>query len=333
MRSVSAWRPLVIAGLAAAGLGLSVIWAVDHPAPLMLQGEVETTRVDLAARVAGRVLKTPVDVGDRVAAGDLVIELDSPALRAGLDTSKAALAVAGSNRNLAFSTRPEMIDARRAEREKAEADVVLAQKTYDRVSQLQERSFASEQVLDEASNKLNAALKARAAAEANLQLAIKGNSPEQKAVAVAQVEQAAAAVAQIETDLAELTVKAPIAGEVTARTAEIGELFGAGTPLVSIVDIDNAWFTFNVREDLLNGLAVGDRLKVRVPALGGRELDTRVTVINAQGSYANWRATKATGDFDLRTFEVRARPDGRVEGLRPGMSGLIDWSGPRLMER
>jgi HlyD family secretion protein len=140
---VSAWRPLVIAGLAAAALGLSVIWAVDHPEPLMLQGEAEATRVDLAARVPGRVVKTPVDVGDRVAAGDLVIELDSPALRAGLDTSRAALAVARSNRDLAFSTRQEMIDARRAEREKAEADVLLAQKTYDRVSQLQERSFAS----------------------------------------------------------------------------------------------------------------------------------------------------------------------------------------------
>lgn len=330
---MSAWRPLVIAGLAAAGLGLAVVWAVDHPEPLLLQGEVEATRVDLAARVAGRVVRTPVDVGDRVAADGVVVELDSPALRAGLDTSKAALAVARSNRDLAFSTRQEMIDARRAEREKAEADVLLARKTYDRVSRLQERSFASEQVLDESSNKLDAALKARAAAEANLQLAVKGNSAEQKAVAVAQVEQAAAAVAQIETDLAELTVKAPMAGEVTARTAEIGELFGAGTPLVSIVDVDNAWFTFNVREDLLNGLAVGDRLKVRVPALGGREIDARVTVINAQGSYANWRATKATGDFDLRTFEVRARPDGPVEGLRPGMSGLIDWSGPRLVDR
>ena len=85
--------------------------------------------------------------------------------------------------------------------------------------------------------------------------------------------------------------------------------------------------------DCIYGLAVGDALKVRVPALGGREIETRVTVINAQGSYANWRATKATGDFDLRTFEVRARPDGKVEGLRPGMSGLIDWAGPRLMDR
>lgn len=330
---MSAWRPLVVAALAAAGLGLSVLWVVDHPEPLILQGEVEATRVDLAARVGGRVVAAPVDVGARIAKGDLLIELDSPALKAGLGTAKAALAVAESNRDLAFSTRQEVIDARRAEMEKAAADVVLAQKTYDRVSQLQERSFASEQVLDEVSNKLNAAMRAKAATEANLQLAIQGNSSEQKAVAVAQVEQAAAAVNQIEVDLAELAVKAPMSGEITARSAEIGELFGAGTPLLSIVDVDNAWFTFNVREDLLNGLAVGDSLKIRVPALGGREVEAKVTVINAQGTYANWRATKATGDFDLRTFEVRARPDGVVDGLRPGMSGLIDWSGPRLLDR
>lgn len=330
---MSAWRPLVVAALAAAGLGLSVLWVVDHPEPLILQGEVEATRVDLAARVGGRVIAAPVDVGARIAKGDLLIELDSPALKAGLKTAKAALAVAGSNRDLAFSTRQEVIDARRAEMEKAAADVVLAQKTYDRVSQLQERSFASEQVLDEVSNKLNAAMRAKAATEANLQLAIQGNSPEQKAVAVAQVEQAAAAVNQIEVDIGELAVKAPMSGEITSRSAEVGELFGAGTPLLSIVDVDNAWFTFNVREDLLNGLAVGDSLKIRVPALGGRVVEAKVTVINAQGSYANWRATKATGDFDLRTFEVRARPEGTVEGLRPGMSGLIDWSGPRLLDR
>jgi len=319
--------------LAAAGLGLSVLWVVDHPEPLILQGEVEATRVDIAARVAGRVVSTPVDLGTKVAKDQVLIVLDSPALRAGLVTSKAALGVAKSNRDLAFSTRQEVIDARRAELEKSEADVLLAQKTYDRVSQLQERSFASEQVLDEVSNKLNAAMRARAAAAANLKLAIQGNSPEQKAVAEAQVGQAAAAVAQIEVDLTELEVKAPMAGEVTARTAEVGELFGAGTPVISLVDVDNAWFTFNVREDLLNGLAVGDLLKVRVPALGGREIETKVEVINSQGSYANWRATKATGDFDLRTFEVRARPTGQVEGLRPGMSGLIDWSGPRLLDR
>ena len=330
--SVSVWRPLTIAGVAAVGVVLAVIWFVGRPEPLIVQGEVEATRVDLAARVAGRVAKTPIDLGDRVSAGDVVVELDSLQLRASLATSKAALAVAKSSRDLTFSIRQETVDAQRAALQKAEADVVLAQKTYERTSQLLDQSFVSQQVLDEVSNKLDVALRARAAAQANLKLAETGNSPEQKAVAVAQVEQAAAAVAQIEVDVNEFQVKTPIAGEVTARTAEIGELFSAGTPLLSIVDVDNAWFTFNLREDLLNGLSVGDILPVRVPALGNRIVEAKVTVINAEGSYANWRATKATGNFDLKTFEVRARPTAPVDGLRPGMSGLIDWPGRQSPE-
>ena len=329
---MSIWRPLTIAGVAVAGLVLALLWTVERPQPLVIQGEVEATRVDLAARVSGRVAKSPVDLGDRVSAGDVVVELDSPQLRASLATSKATLAVAQSNRELAFSIRQETIDARRAELQKAEADVALAQKTYDRTRQLLEQSFASQQVLDQAANTLDAAARARDAARATLQLAEQGNSPEQKAVSVAQVDQAAAAVAEIEVNIAELLVRAPMTGEVTARTAEIGELFSAGTPLISIVDVDNAWFTFNLREDLLTGLGVGDSLPVRVPALGGRTIAAKVTAINAEGSYANWRATKATGNFDLRTFEVRARPAAPVDGLRPGMSGLIDWSGPRQPE-
>ncbi len=282
--------------------------------------------------MSGRVAKTPVDLGDRVSAGDVVVGLDSLQLRASLATSKATMAVAQSNRDLTFSVRQATVDAERAEMEKAEANVTLAQKTYDRTSQLLERSFASEQNLDEASNKLDAAVRARDAARANLHLAEEGNSPEQKAVSVAKVEEAAAAVAETEVNINELLVRAPMAGEVTARTAEIGELFSAGTPLISIVDVDNAWFTFNVREDLLTGLRVGDGLPVRVPALGGRTVTAKVTAINAEGSYANWRATKATGNFDLKTFEVRAQPAAPIAGLRPGMSGLIDWSGPRQPE-
>ena len=114
-------------------------------------------------------------------------------------------------------------------------------------------------------------------------------------------------MAQRKTDIAELTIRSPIAGQVTTRIAEIGENFGAGSPLFSIVDMTNVWFT------------------VTVPAMSSAEIPVRVTMINAQGQYATWRATRSTGDFDLRTFEVRAVPVERREGLRPGMSGIVIW--------
>jgi len=133
---------------------------------------------------------------------------------------------------------------------------------------------------------------------------------------------------QQQTDMKELTLIAPIEGQVTTRIAELGENFSAGAPLYSIVDITHPWFTFNLREDLLKGLKVGDSLSVVVPALENATVSARVTVINAQGQYATWRATRATGDFDLRTFEVRAQPVDPVDGLRPGMSAILSWPRP-----
>ncbi|ABS17395.1 efflux RND transporter periplasmic adaptor subunit (plasmid) [Brucella anthropi] len=330
---MSARKAVAVAAILAAGVGAYVAWSVERPRTLLVQGEVEATRIDLATKVAGRVSSAPVSFGDRVTAGQLLVELDSPQLKAGLDTAEASLAVARSNRELTFSTRPETIAARRAELSKAEADVVLAQRTYDRLSGLLDRSVTSQQAVDQASNSLDAALRAREAAEANLQLAENGNSVEQKAVAVAQVRQAEASVAQTTADIAELTIRSPIDGQVTARMAEPGKLFSAGAPVISIVDVDRAWFTFNVREDLLDGLEIGRTLQVRVPALGNRLVEAKITAINALGSFANWRATKATGDFDLRTFELRAEPVAAERNLRPGMSALVEWSASHRLER
>ena len=304
----------------------TLTWVAATPKALVVQGEVEATRIDLAAKIGGRVAEVSAEFGDRVHTGDVLVSLGSPQLQAGLQTAQAAVEVAIANRDLVFSTRPEIIATRQAELARAEADLVLAQKTYDRIEKLSETSTASIQRLDEASNTLAAAQRGVDAAKANLELAENGNSIEQKAVAQAQVQEAKAALLRTQADLAELDVSAPIDGQVTARLAEPGELFSAGAILMSIVDIDNAWFTFNLREDLLNGLEIGQDLQVRIPALGDQIIPARVTAINAEGSYANWRATKATGDFDLRTFSIRAEPTSREVALRPGMSALVDWT-------
>ncbi|GAA6159829.1 efflux RND transporter periplasmic adaptor subunit [Ruegeria sp. HU-ET01832] len=321
-------KPKLFAAIIASAMvaGGALAWIATVPKPLVVQGEVEATRIDLAAKIGGRVAAVNVDFGDTVQIGDVVVSLGSPQLQAGLKTAQAAVDVAIANRDLVFATRPEVIDARRAELARAKADQDLAQKTYDRIEKLSETSFASLQRLDEASNTLAAAQRGVDAAQANLELAENGNSIEQKAVAQAQVQEAKAALLRTQTDLEELQIAAPISGQVTARLAEPGELFSAGAILLSIVDIDNAWFTFNLREDLLNGLEIGQELNVRVPALGDLVIPARVTAINAEGSYANWRATKATGDFDLRTFSIRAEPVTRDAALRPGMSALVDWA-------
>jgi HlyD family secretion protein len=316
-----------LAALAVVSVAGYLVWVVRQPAAYLVQGEVEATRIDLSATVTARVLQTPVGFGDQVGAGDVVVRLESPQLLAQLATAKAALAVAGANRDIAYSTRPETIAVAEAQLAKADADVDLAQSTFDRITRLQGESIASQASLDQAANARNAAIQAQAAARATLDQARNGATPQQKAVADAQVTQAEANLGQTQASIDEMTVASPIAGQVTTRTAEVGKLFSAGAPLISIVDVDHAWFTFNLREDLLDGLAVGQPLQVRVPAMGeGTALiPAKITAINVEGSYANWRATKATGDFDLRTFSVRAEPVAPVAGLRPGMSALVDW--------
>lgn len=291
---------------------------------MSLQGEVQVNRVDISARVQGRAVEINYDVGDNVNKGDVLLVLSSPALIAQRDYIQSQLDVAIANKNITYSTRPENIDAQKAALQKAAADLLLAQQSHDRLEQLASKNLISKQQYDEASNQLAVAKQATQVAKANYDLVVNGNSVEAKALADAQVKQAQSALEQINVDIKELTVISPINGQITSRIAEIGQLYNPGTPLFSLVDLDDAWVTFNVREDWLNSAKVGDVYTINIPALN-KKIPVKITAINALGSYANWRATKATGDFDLKTFEVRAKPIDKVEGLRPGMSATITW--------
>ncbi|MFS8123316.1 efflux RND transporter periplasmic adaptor subunit [Rhizobium sp. BR 250] len=317
---------LIIGLVCLAVLG-TLLWFATRPPPLIVQGEVSADRVDVSARISGRIAHLHADVGDVVTRGAVIAELTSPQLVSALETTKAALAVAIADLDRVNSTRPETIAARKAEVEAADADVVLYQTDQARQARLATTDAVPQARVEQSSRNLEAAIRSREAAQANLDLAVRGASKEERALVAAKVEQAKATLGQQETDVEELTVYAPIDGQVTTRIAEPGENFSAGAPLYSIVDIGHPWLTFNLREDLLKGLKVGDDFRVTVPALTGAEIDVRVTVINAQGQYATWRATRATGDFDLRTFEVRAVPTKPIEGLRPGMSVIASWHG------
>jgi HlyD family secretion protein len=310
----------VVAGLAA------FLWFATRPQPLTVQGEVSANRVDVSPRVNGRVSELPVDVGDNVKRGALLAQLESPQLSASLIAARAALTVAKADYDRVYSTRPETIAARKADLAVAEADVVLSKEEYDRQAHLITTGFTPQQRLDEATRNLQAATNKRDAAKAALDLVVKGASDEEKGLATAQVKQADASLNQREVDVAELTLRSPISGQITSRVAELGENFSAGAPLFSLIDMENLWFTFNLREDLLGGLKIDDNFEVTVPALKSQVIPVRVTMINVQGQYATWRATRATGDFDLRTFEVRAKPLQPVEGLRPGMTAIVAWS-------
>ena len=315
-------RPLAFVAIVVA-LG-AALWFATRPPPLTVQGEVDANRADVSARVSGRVHEYMVDVGDPVEPGAVIARLESPQLEAALAVAEAALVTAQADLDRINNTSPRSSPrARPSSRRPTPRSRSPARPTSVRSS-----SCAPTTRRRPASTRRPAIWKPRCAsansAEAELQLAIR-NSTAQTAVASANVKQAEATVQQWRTDQVELTIHAPIHGQVTTRIAEIGENFGIGAPLFSIVDLEDEWFTFNLREDLLGGLKVGDQFTVTVPAMRNAEIRLRVTVINAQGQFATWRATRATGDFDLRTFEVRAKPITPQDGLRPGMSGIASW--------
>ena len=308
-----------------AALG-AMLWLATRSPPLTIQGEVSADRVDVSSRVAGRIVVLKADAGDTVESSSVLAELDSPQLVALQLAARANLAVAKADLDRISSTRPETIAVRKAELESAKSDETLSQATYNRQIELLRSGNTPQARVDEATRNFEMATRRRESAEAALELATTGASKEERALAAAQVKQAEATLNQRDVDVAEFVIRAPIAGQVTTRVAAIGENFSAGAPLFSLIDTHNLWFTFNLREDLLAGLKVGDQFEVIVPAMKSLVIPVRVTMINVQGQYAAWRATRATGDFDLRTFEVRALPVQPVADLRPGMTAVAAWA-------
>lgn len=293
--------------------------------PDLVQGEVEAAQVDVSAKIPGRVAEVLVDVGQKVRKGDLLARLESPEIAAKLDQASAARAAASAQSAKADrGAREEEIRAAEGQWQRAEAAAALAKTTWERLERLSRDGVVPAQRRDEAEANWKAARAAADAAKAVHDMAVAGARREDREAAAAVVRQAQGAVSEVEAYLGETTLLAPRDGEVSARNVEPGELTAPGYPVVTLVDLSDAWVVFNLREDRLADLKVGDRLDARIPALG-REVELRVTTLSPLADFATWRSTSASGGFDLKTFEVRAKPVAPVDGLRPGMSAVVDW--------
>jgi HlyD family secretion protein len=293
--------------------------------PDLVQGEVEAAQADVSTKIPGRVAEVLVDVGQKVKKGDTLARLASPEIGAKLDQASAARAAASAQSAKADrGARQEEIRAAESQWVRAEAVATLGKSTWERLERLSRDGVVPAQRRDEAEANWKAARAGADAARALYDMALAGARGEDRDAAAAVVRQAQGAVSEVEAYLGETTLVAPRDGEVAARNAEPGELAVPGYPVVTIVDLSDTWVVFNLREDRLAGLNVGDRLHARIPALG-REVELRVTTLAPLADFATWRSTSASGGFDLKTFEVRAKPAAPVDGLRPGMSAIVDW--------
>ena len=318
--------PSIIVGVIVAAIAGLSIWFLVRPQPLLVQGEVDATRLDIAARIDGRVADIPVTRGENVAAGAVLVRIDNPENIAKREQAVAGKVVADAQlANIKAGTRPEVIAARKAVLERAQASVVLAQKTYDRISQLAEHGNAPQARLDQVTDSLHESQRAVDQAKSGYEQAVNGYTAEERQIAVANVQKAASDIAAVQSIIDQMVITAPVAAQVYKRNVEPGEYISPGVPLVTLIDLNDLWIHFDLREDLVRTLKVGDRFAVRIPALADPRITVEVKLIATKGEYASWRATRAAGDFDLRTFSIRAYPVEQVPELRPGMSAYLDW--------
>ena len=291
--------------------------------PDIIQGQVEVTEYRVSSKVPGRILELRVSEGDFVKAGDTLAILDAPEVRAKMEQARSAESAAAALELKAQNgARKEQIQGAFSVLQQAKAGYEIAEKSYQRIQRLFDEGVVSAQKRDEVYANYKAMEAQMKAAQSQYDMAVNGARMEDKLAAAAQVGRAKGAVQEVNSYIHETVQIAQKEGEVANIYPKVGELVGTGSPIMSIAVMDDMWGTFNVREDQLNGMKVGSEFSAFVPAFN-KEIKMKVYYLKDQGSYAVWKATKANGQYDLKTFEVKARPVEKLDGLRPGMSLII----------
>lgn len=295
---------------------------INKPAEI-LQGQAEATSVRVSGKLPGRVVEFYVHEGDMVHKGDTLVHIHSSLAEAKLQQARAMETAAQAvDKKVDSGTRSQIIQSAYQVWQQAEAAVGITKKTYDRMQNLYSEGVMSEQKRDEAKAAYDAAVAGAAAAKSQYELAKQGPQSEDKTQASAMVTVAKGGVAEVESVLEDQYLTAPCDGQVDVIFPHVGELVALGAPIMNVLRVDDKWVTFNVREDKLKDLTMGKEITVYIPALD-KDAKVKIYYIRDLGSYATWHATKTTGDWDSKTFEIKARPTEDLPDLRPGMTVIL----------
>lgn len=291
--------------------------------PEVMQGQVEVSEYRVSSKVPGRILELRVKEGDFVKTGDTLAIIDAPEVRAKMEQAQGAQEAASALEQKAQNgAREEQIRGAFQLLQQAKAGLEIAEKSYNRVQRLFDAGVLSAQKRDEAYAQYKAMEAQCKAAQSQYDMAVNGARREDKLAAQAQVSRARGAVNEVHSYINETVQIAQMDGEVSAVYPKVGELVGTGSPIMTISMLNDLWGTFNVREDQLGAMSIGSEITAFVPAFN-KDIRMKVYYMKDQGSYAVWKATKANGQYDLKTFEVKARPVEKLDGLRPGMSLIV----------
>lgn len=295
------------------------LYQAFQPQRLPLQGQMDAQEVNVSSKVAGRVGQLNVKLGDTVAQGQVLFQLTSPEVDAKIAQATAASQAADAVAKKAQAgARPEEVRAARANWQRAQTGAAIAKTTYERVNNMYAEGVIARQKRDEAQAQWQAAEQQAQAARAQYDMANAGARPEDRNAANAQARQVGAVLTEAQVALAETKIAAPVAGQVSKIQIQPGELAPQGFPVMTLVNLADAWAVLQVREDEMAAFSMGSTHTANVPALK-QQLTFKVSSVAVMPDFATWRAARP-GGTDLRTFEIRLRPAIRVEGLRPGMS-------------
>lgn len=310
--------------LVAAIILIAVVgWFILKPRTEVIQGQVEAEEVRVSGKVPGRILELRVSEGQQVNKGDTLVIIDSPDVRAKLLQAEAARSAAeAQNTKADKGARVEQINSAYAMWQKAKAGVDIAEKSYNRMQNLYDKGVVTAQKRDEAYANYQAMQATAEAAESQYDMAKNGTQIEDKLAAQALVNQATGAVDEVESYINETTLVSPMSGIISEIFPKVGELVGTGSPIMNVMNKKDSWIVFNVREDLLKDMKIGAKITGYSPALD-KNFELEVFYMKDMGTYASWKATKTNGQYDLKTFEVKARPIEYIEGLYPGMSVVV----------
>jgi HlyD family secretion protein len=303
-------------------VGMIGYFAIGRDAEI-IQGQIDVEEYRVSSKVPSRVLHILVKEGDYVNVGDTLAILEAPELTAKATQAQGAIDAATALSNMANNgARKEQIQGAYELWQQAKAAKEIAEKSYNRVQRLFDEGVMTAQKRDEAFAMYKASEAQEKAAKSQYDMAVNGARAEEKAAAQGQVKAFSGQMDEVKVYEKETIQIAPIAGEVATIYPKVGELLGSGSPIMTISIMDDLWGAFNMREDQLKGLKKGDTFTAYLPAFD-KEIEMKVSSIKDQGSYATWKATKSNGQFDMKTFEVKARPTKKFDGLRPGMSVIV----------
>ena len=295
-----------------------------RPEKTLIQGEAEAAEYRVSGKVPGRVEMYLFDEGEQVKKGDTLVIIYSPEVEAKKAQALAAREMAEAvNEKAHNGAQREQIAGAYELYQKAKAGEEIYRKSYERVQRLFDKGVVSAQKRDEVEAQYKASVATVRAAKSQYDMALAGARKEDKAAAEAQVARVDGILKEVAAAEAERYLLSPCDGEVSEKFPKVGELVGQGSPVMSIVDLTDVWFTFAVREDMLSKFSMGSTVTVKIPALGDDKYPVVVTHLKAMGTYATWRSTQQNGGYDVRTFDVKCRPIADIPGLRPGMTALV----------